>query len=206
GNNSKQVITRILGVVVACGLAASCSTSSDFGSAMGFTQLAQQGSEALSNGETADVALTEAGDAPEATETASPAVLAYAHPTARPAPLDEEPGAPTDVAAKETGETPSSASAQQLPVQNETVVAGVEANEPGAAAESAETAAAEAAPTKKRGFLSSIFGARSETPEQEQAAKPAAEPVEAAQVVAARKLDVNRVEEPKPVINAAAIS
>lgn len=206
GNNSKQVITRVLGVVVACGLAASCSTSSDFGSAMGFTQMAEQGSEASTNSETVDVAAIEAEDAPEATETASSAVLAYAHPTARPAPLEAGPDGPTDVAATETGETPAPATAQQVPVQSETVVAGAEANEPTAPAESVETAAAEAAPAKKRGFLSSIFGARSETPEQEQAAKPAAEPVEAAQVVAARKLDVNRGEEPKPVIDAAAIS
>jgi uncharacterized protein YcbK (DUF882 family) len=205
GNNSKQVLTRLLGVVVACGLAASCSTSSDFVTAMGFTQLAEQGSETLSNGETTEVASVEPGDAPEVSETASSAVLAYAHPTARPAPLAAESVEPTDVAAKETAET-APATAQQVPVQNEAVVVGVEANEPNAPAESADVVAAEASPAKKRGFLSSIFGARSEKPEQEQASKPAAEPIEAAHVAAAQKLNTSAVEEPKPTIDAAAIS
>jgi len=210
GNNSKQVIRRVFGVVVACGLAASCSSSSDFGSAMGFTQLAEQGLGDPSKGETTSAITTasvdDASQVPSS-DAASPEVLAFAHPTPRPAALAaEEIEAVADVAVPVQQPAAVAAIAEQgTQPQATDAVAGKQPEGANQAPEAVETAAlTEPVPAKKRGFFSSLFGSRSEQPENEVSQKPAAPATP--QVAAVNKPETRQLAEKKVLIDTTAVT
>lgn len=209
GDNSKQAIRHVFGVAIACGLVASCSASSDFGSAMGLTQLAEQelveeqeldGSsqrEGVSAITTASV-----GGSAQSPDMVAPETLAFAYPTPRPAAgetgMTIEASAP--VQQIEAVAVPPAPSAQ--PQKDETV-AGSEPEASNQKRDLVETAAVqEAIPEKKKGFFSALFGGRSEQPVNEVAKKPATQPV---QVAATSKAETNQAAEKKIVIDAAAV-
>ena len=197
-DNSRQIFRRVLGVVVACGLTASCSSRSDFGTALGLTELAQAGLPAEQTGspagETTESAAADASAqtsqtaAATAEQAAASQTVALAYPTPRPGSVVAE--AIESPAAAPVQPVVAAAQPEPQPAQNQTA----EAKQPDDTQKVAESAPAqEPAPAKKRGFFASLFGSRPE-PASEPAVQKAEGKVE--EKVAAPKVAEAAAESP----------
>lgn len=198
-DNGKQVSWRLLGVLVACGLTASCSSTSDFGTALGLNELSPTGraagQSAVALPETTETAAADGQSTPSVdsatapAEQAAPQKLALAYPTPRPSSLTVEKAEAPVATSSEPAVVAAPPGSEQQPASIQPEQAEVARPlEPQQAAEASPVS--ESTPAKKRGFFASLFGGRSEETKSETTAKAAVEPATSAptepRVVAAR--------------------
>lgn len=174
GNNravSVLALNHVFGVLVACGLTVSCSSSSDFVTQMGFGQMAAQGVHADSGSKSASSEKT--------VDSKTVETLAFATPALRPAALAEEIAVPTDSKSEQPKAVLLSASASEK-IATETVVMATENVDVAAkpTAKKVESASLEHDDDKKRGFFSTLFGGAQEE------LTPESKPVKTAAIVA----------------------
>ena len=170
GNNravSALAFNRVFGVLVACGLTASCSSSSDFVTQLGFGQMAAQGVQVDSGSKPAS--------SEKAVDSKTVETLAFATPTLRPAAPAEEMAALAGSESKQPIAAGSSTSASE---KDEPETANAVTDKTDAVAKQADSASVENADGKKRGFFSRLFGGGQEQVE------PESKPVETAAIVA----------------------
>ena len=184
GNNravSAHVLKHVVGVLLACGLTASCSSTSDFGTQLGLTQITAQ--DFKTDSESAPVSASA-----EKTETdAAGKKLAFAGPSTRPDAASEAIVAAENPVIADSKAEPKADGAKASPVV------------------AADSAKAEPDEAKKRGFLSALFGGGSEKESEKETveAKQEPKPVEVAALTSPQPVAQPKLVEPlKPTIKA----